>query len=245
LAIIATPKNNATAKMVDIGPLAIPEVHEKFIEFLKSRFDSIAGIRVLDAGAGQGALTKRLAEMGCEVSACDLCPDLYRYSEVECKQADLSKALPYANGDFDVAVAVEVVEHLLDCARFFEECARVLKPGGKLLITTPNILSLKSRVRYLMTGFCYSFGPIDAQDDSGLAHISSRTVDQYRYIARRYGMKLDAVSVDTAQRSSKMLLWLWPMMKLFCRTMRTEFDLHNSTHLLLGRTLFLEFRRLG
>ncbi|MGH8825679.1 MAG: class I SAM-dependent methyltransferase, partial [Jiangellaceae bacterium] len=50
-------------------------------------------------------------------------------------------ALPFAAGSFDVMLSLQTIEHLRDQRAFLDECARVLRPGGRLALTTPNRLT--------------------------------------------------------------------------------------------------------
>lgn len=227
----------------NIRPISIPGIHDRFVSFFVNMIGKDKNMKVLDAGAGQGALTKRLHEEGFNISACDLFPERFKYNKAEFKKADLTKNLPYDDNSFDVIVAVEVLEHLIDHEIFFIECNRILKENGKLIISSPNILSLKSRFRFLVSGFFYSFKPLDVNDNHGLQHVSSLTLDQYNYLARKNGFTVDTVRVDKYQSTSKYLLWLWPFLYLFTRIMRIDFRIHNDIKLMLGRVLFIAFRK--
>ena len=95
-----------------------------------------------------------------KVYACDLFPELFEFSPVECTKVDITRPFPYPENFFDLIIAIEVSEHIIDHENFFSESGRILKPEGKLYITTPNILTLKSRVRFLFSGFFLAFNPL-------------------------------------------------------------------------------------
>lgn len=103
------------------------------------------GARVLDAGCGEGYGTAMLAEDGAAVVGVDLdlptVQHLHRsYPQVPAVLANLV-ALPFAEGTFDTVVTLQVVEHLWDQPGFVSECARVLRPYGLLVLSTPNRLT--------------------------------------------------------------------------------------------------------
>lgn len=66
---------------------------------------------------------------------------------------DLRVRLPYADTSFDVVLLVEVMEHISDHQAAIGELARILKPGGVLILTTPNIMRLNSRLHFLLSGY--------------------------------------------------------------------------------------------
>lgn len=98
------------------------------------------GPRVLNAGAGSGSFSLRLAEGGFEVTSIDTSPAAVEalHSRVpgEVAQADVT-ALPFADATFDAAVLGEVLEHVEDDHGALAEVARVLKPGGVLAVSVP------------------------------------------------------------------------------------------------------------
>ena len=226
-----------------IVPIAIPGIHERFLAWFSRRMADQPNATVLDVGAGHGAMTQALHRAGYAVSACDKFPEFYRYSAVPCSRADFVAGLPFAEASFDALVACEITEHMHDHGIFFKACARVLKPGGRMFISTPNILSLKSRFRFLTTGYPYTFGPLDKDRDDGLQHVASLSFDQYAYVARRAGLDVVAYEMDMLQRSSIGLLPLMPLLWIATLWNKVRKSEHNRMKLLLGRILFVEFVR--
>jgi SAM-dependent methyltransferase len=220
----------------------MPGTHQRFLPFFQAHAFPI-GSRVLDIGAGHGAFAKRLYDLGYQVDACDLFPEIFHFDAIECRQVDIISGFPYEDGSFDMAVSIEVMEHIYDHERFFAEAHRILKPGGRLFLSTPNILSLKSRMRFLLSGFPYSFKPLDHANHDGLQHVAALSLDQFNYVATKHGFKPAVVSIDRRQRGSMWLMaLLWPWLQLFTRAKRIE-PIHNQTDLLLGRLLFLQYEK--
>jgi SAM-dependent methyltransferase len=95
--------------------------------------------RVLEVGCGMGNFAERVArETTAEVVATDLSPrmvDVARERGLDARVADV-QALPFADGDFDCAVANAMLYHVEDLDRALAELARVLEPGGQLVAVT-------------------------------------------------------------------------------------------------------------
>ena len=101
-----------------------------------------AGQDVLEAGCGEGYGADLLAGVARRVVAVDydaatVAHVRTRYPAVEVIEANLA-ALPTGDASVDVVVNFQVIEHLWDQPQFITECLRVLRPGGSLLISTPN-----------------------------------------------------------------------------------------------------------
>lgn len=91
--------------------------------------------RVLDVACGTGYGTALLGAVGVDLSRASLAYAAKRYP-AKYVAADAQR-LPFGR-EFDTVVSFETLEHVPDPARFVEECARVLRPGGTLIVSTPN-----------------------------------------------------------------------------------------------------------
>jgi 2-polyprenyl-3-methyl-5-hydroxy-6-metoxy-1,4-benzoquinol methylase len=108
---------------------------------------------VLDAPCGEGLLASRLAALGHEVWACDLDPTALAHADgIRFHVTDLNGPLPYPDGFFDAIVSLEGIEHLETPALCVQEFARVLRGGGRLVLSTPNVNNIQARLHYFLTG---------------------------------------------------------------------------------------------
>ncbi|HEV3479655.1 MAG TPA: class I SAM-dependent methyltransferase [Gaiellaceae bacterium] len=98
------------------------------------------GPEVLDGGAGQGTMSRRLAALGFDVTSTDASPEaiaaLRKRTTGQVVEADLT-ALPFEDASFDAAVLGEVLEHIEDDRAALTEVARVLRLGGVLTLSVP------------------------------------------------------------------------------------------------------------
>jgi 2-polyprenyl-3-methyl-5-hydroxy-6-metoxy-1,4-benzoquinol methylase len=104
--------------------------------------------RLLDAGCGAGPALGYLQKLGFEIYGSDL--SLYplleankRAPEARLAVIDLEQGLPFARHSFNIILASEVVEHLHEPGIMLAECFRALRPGGCLLLTTPNLWDIR------------------------------------------------------------------------------------------------------
>jgi ubiquinone/menaquinone biosynthesis C-methylase UbiE len=105
-------------------------------------FDAIkefAPARVLEVGCGAGEMAARVRdELGAEIIGIDSSErmvELTRQRGVEAQVADVQE-LPFGDGEFDCVFAAWVLYHVLDRERAIDECARVLRPGGRFVTAT-------------------------------------------------------------------------------------------------------------
>jgi SAM-dependent methyltransferase len=154
-----------------------------------------AAVRVLDARAG---LVERLVDVGC--GGGDLLRalgkrarryvgvDLVRYEHfpsdgAEFVAADLNSGIPVEDGSADVVVAIETIEHLENPRAFMRELVRLARPGGLVLVTTPNQLSLLSKLTLLVKNRFNAFTDRDYP-----AHITALLESDLRRIGAECGL---------------------------------------------------------
>jgi SAM-dependent methyltransferase len=121
------------------------------------------GGKILDLGAGEGALSSRLVDLGYKVTAADKEVNNFRCpaAEFACVNFDdideINKFVYDRSSTFDAVLGVEVIEHVQDQWQYVRQLIKMAKPGGIILITTPNTASWLSRVKFLFTGRFHQF----------------------------------------------------------------------------------------
>lgn len=137
---------------------------------------------VLDAGCGEGVLVDEYAD---RLAIQGLDPN---YSSDRVRTGSLT-ALPFTDGAFDRALCLDVLEHLTfdEQPRALAELHRVLRSGGELLVSVPNLAHLQSRIHFLLVGRLI-------RTASEQKHPGDRPVDDYIRMAQRAGFTLVARS---------------------------------------------------
>lgn len=161
-----------------------PDVHEIALQLLQSHAPGCNG--VLDVAAGSGALSQRLLDNGFTgLHAIELCAERFAVPGVPVYPLNLDG--PWASqlpDRFNAAVALEIIEHLENPWHFARECAAALRPGGVLVVSTPNIQSSRSRIEFLLRAEFRFFGERDYRK---IGHITSLTEAQLVRVFARAG----------------------------------------------------------
>lgn len=108
---------------------------------------------VADLGAGGGQVGSWLARRGVRPITCDVVLAAGRAARRDGLMAvvgDVGEILPFRSASLDGILAGEIIEHVYDPALLLRECHRVLKPGGVLVLTTPNLATAQDRLRFLV-----------------------------------------------------------------------------------------------
>jgi len=169
--------------------------------------------RVLDLPSGTGALTQLLIDREIEVVSADLHPEYFVVPNRTCVFADLNARLPFDDARFDACVCVEGIEHIESPHHFAREANRILRVGGKVYITTPNILSLRSRISYLLRGYPKQFHymlEIDPRTGSeqAIAHINPIGFLELRYVLSRWGFRVDVLQTNHFEKKRSLFYQL-------------------------------------
>ena len=121
-------------------PDGVPEHFARRRDFLLAALEP--GSRVIDVGCGSGWFSGALAEAGFAATGVDVATEPLRRARERFPQLELVLAgeheLPFAANSFDGAWLGEVLEHVQDGIGLLEQVARVLVPGGRLVVSTPD-----------------------------------------------------------------------------------------------------------
>lgn len=136
------------------------------------------GMRVLDAGCGEGVLVDEYADR-LDIIGLDA-----NYASDRVTHGSLT-ALPFPDASFDRALCLDVLEHLAyeEQPRALAEIFRVLRPGGELLVSVPNLAHLQSRIQFLLRGRLI-------RTASEYKHPGDRPAGEYMQLARAAGFHL-------------------------------------------------------
>jgi SAM-dependent methyltransferase len=207
--------------------------------------------RLLDFPSGSGSLAWRLKNEGFDVVAADIAPEEFRNSEMEIRRGDLNSQFPFDQNYFDYACFVEGPEHVENVFQCLREFARVLKPGGMLVVSLPNYSNLQNRIKLFLNGVIepvvsYESLKTDYVGNEFMIHINRLSYPMIRMALEFAGFKIQSVHEDRPKKKQRLL---WPLAWLvqlisFLRGEKTQKKYwakdSNATNVLMGgNTLIL------
>lgn len=158
------------ATIVEISDTVNLREHEysgfyRFYEVLKIIEEIGPQGTILDLASGHGTLADVLFRAGYKVQACDFDKNSFKAnSSIPWIYSDLNVSLPYEKGSFEIVCGIEIIEHIQNQSGLLNKCSRVLKPGGYLIITTPNTIGYKSARLMLQHGNLSHFNQSNSRE---------------------------------------------------------------------------------
>lgn len=209
---------------------------------------------LLDAPSGQGALSAKLESLGFKTFLGDIQRENLLFRNRRGVQMDLNDPLPFKDECVDYIACIEGIEHLENPHHLIKEFSRILKKGGILLLSTPNVMTLKSRWRFFFYGYLdyfRYFGPvpsterhrIDAYDHQ---HINPLFYGELKYILAKSGLRIIRLETNRRVRKGR---WMYPVLKWLVKThTRKKYPddpVYISDVLLEGENLIVVAQKIG
>ena len=219
--------------MSDAGQwgIAPPGTYEAVLD----RVRPLEGSLVLDIPCGQGAFARQMAGEGAICVAADhrAVPG-HRRMVV----ADMNAGLPFRDGVFDVVTCLEGVEHVRNPSLLLHELSRILRPGGRLGLSTPNIHNLRSRIKFLLRGTLFWF---DSREITGVGHVTVIPYFILKHLLAVAGFTVTSVQANAPVSPALPALvarcWQWAF------SHPTSADRELNSHLLLTGEGLIVFAR--
>ncbi|MFQ5631156.1 MAG: methyltransferase domain-containing protein, partial [bacterium] len=180
---------------------------------------------MIDIPAGKGHTTETLHKQGAKPAAYDLFPEFFEIDGLSCQKANLAKKLPIANQQADYVVCQEGIEHLQDQFSPLQEFNRVLKPNGRLILTTPSISHIRAKLSNLcIESEIYNRLPANELDSVWFSegqeiyfgHIFLIGIQKLRVLAKLAGFKIVKIHKVKASPSALLIgIFAYPLIVIF------------------------------
>jgi len=185
-------------------------------------------LTVLDLSCGEGEVLARLVAAGCQAQGTHYRQDDYIIRDrtrlaplAVTGGVDLQRALPFEDAAFDVVLLTEVLEHLESHFNVLHEAGRVLRSGGHLVLSTPNIFRLHSRLQFFLSGkhklIRRRVGWDLPADELYAYHINPVDFPLLHTVLHQSGFRLEQLRFTRFKFKSVFFLPLWPLVWLSTR----------------------------
>ena len=152
--------------------------------------------RILDLGCHDGQILKFIAgDYDTQLTGIDIFENVVsraKLAGIDAFVADIEDGLPFKESHFDIVFAGEIIEHLYNPKKALQEANRVLSQNGGLIVTLPNICSLRNRARILSGKLPYHYNS-SAQEKWG-DHIRLFTAKSLSDLLGQTGFYVDSIS---------------------------------------------------
>jgi len=161
-------------------------LHEQAAELFR-RYVPVKS-EVIDIGAGAGAFSQRLHDLGYAVTALDVDPEKWLPAHIPFSVLNLDKGIAASiDRTYDAICCLEVIEHVENPWQLLRDAFSILRPGGYLILSTPNISSFFSRALFLRTGRFHQF---DFHYDLSYGHINPISAPEMEHAATQIGWRV-------------------------------------------------------
>jgi 2-polyprenyl-3-methyl-5-hydroxy-6-metoxy-1,4-benzoquinol methylase len=166
--------------------MAAHGLHSQVFELLKPFLNK--GDEILDFGCGQGAFSQRLVDAGMIVDSCDIDTDQIKAIVRNKIKLDLNKPdiTDSVSLKYNMIIAMEIIEHLRNPWKYIEDCLSIMKGKGIIVLSTPNISSFTSRLRFFMRGSLTAF----EKPDLNHGHITPLSFIQLENMFRTFNLEI-------------------------------------------------------
>ncbi|WKN41945.1 class I SAM-dependent methyltransferase [Tunicatimonas pelagia] len=205
---------------------------------------------VVDLPAGNGVTSRIAQSIGAQVYPFDLFPEYFDVEGLNCKRVNINEKVELSDSFADWIICQEGIEHFTDQFHALREFSRVLKTGGRMIITTPNYSNLRSRLSYFLSE-CERYNKIMPPNEMDsvwmsqqhitneiyFGHIFLIGIQKLRTLAALAGFKIvDIVFTRSRPTSTLLLPFFYPFIYLstylnYRRNMRKnkDYDLQTKT----------------
>lgn len=240
-----------------------------FVNYTRKNRDTLQDKIVVDLSAGSGYISHLFEETNSRVMPFDLFPGNNTFATAVCRPIDLQEPFPIESDCADYVILAETIEHLPDQFFLFKEVARIIKPGGRFLLTTPNSSSLRGRFSQFLTESEHYGSP---PPNEITAYVSWKPGQHYfgklfvsgiqrlRTLAAIHHLRLKNVYPSPRSSTSYLLFIFYPLIWFFSNSLRKKqikedpdnrnvyneiFKLNTSLTVALSKHLLMEFERQG
>lgn len=209
--------------------LDVEHRYAKSHRLLRDALGDLSNRQILDIGCSRGHLLERFRQYtGVEFSAIELEEEMLEIARARGIQAEphqinvfdgrrISARLPYEDNSFDVILAGEVIEHIVDTQEFLAEIHRTLRPDGAVLVSTPNVLWWKYRVKLLTGRYLDVLDYRMRYGDEDFGHVRIFTPDLLRELVEEAGFDRVRVAGKRLGSIGTLTLTPSPVARLFDR----------------------------
>lgn len=228
--------------------------HEKVFRLLNQDINNI----IVDIPSGHGAFVQKLKDVGFKkIIAIDI-ENILAIDHNDFIKGDMSNTLPLSNNSCDSIVCIDGIEHIRNPFEFIAEANRILKEEGEMIISTPNISSIRSRWKWLLTGHHHKCNsPLDENNPNPLHHINMVSFPELRYMLHTNGFLITTVSTNRIKPINWIYLVFLPLVFISTYWVYSKTGKKQSTsvinksvfksmftkHILFGETLIVKAKK--